>query len=412
MKPRLRSIQEVEQELNIRPGGGSAKAAAAAAWEFRGTRSVSQWARRALGGSRTRRGFSKGFSSTAGPRQQRVIVKASYTRHLVEKVVGVLRAHVAYLGRDAASLDGQKGRFYDAAGEDVDTKQKVQEWQNDARHFRFIVSPEQGHEINQKEGGLTGYTRELMARVERDLKTPLQWVAINHYNTDDLHTHLLVRGRRTDGKELRIDRRYIQQGMAQAAREIATAWVGERTEQQMKRAADKELPAERYTALDAFIEQHVNADRKLKLKASTTPHSRDQRRRVAARLQQLETMALATRDRHGRWTVDAEIKPKLQHLARRNDILKNLYASLGPRSAYVASYRGDRDLVGTVAGSGTHDELSGRQCLLVRDASQQLHYVRVANGETLSALEKATIVRVSGACLAHLFIELRVSHLP
>lgn len=32
----------------------------------------------------------------------------------------------------------------------MDAKQRVQEWQNDARRFRFIISPEQSHEINKK----------------------------------------------------------------------------------------------------------------------------------------------------------------------------------------------------------------------------------------------------------------------
>jgi type IV secretory pathway VirD2 relaxase len=37
--------------------------------------------------------------------------------------------------------------------------------------------------------------------MERDLGTPLQWVAIDHYNTDNPHVHLLVRGRDTTGRD-------------------------------------------------------------------------------------------------------------------------------------------------------------------------------------------------------------------
>ena len=85
----------------------------------------------------------------------------------------------------------------------------MQEWQDDARHFRFIVSPEQGHDINNRAGGLTAYTRMVMQRVEKDLGTKLQWIAVDHYNTDDLHTHLLVRGG-AGRHDLRIDRDYLQ----------------------------------------------------------------------------------------------------------------------------------------------------------------------------------------------------------
>ena len=396
MKARFNTLREVEQELNIRLSGPPAKPSnTGASWEFRGMRSLKQWMRRSPRGDRGRN-TSATSSFSGNPRQQRVIVKASYTAHHADKVAGVLRAHVKYLGRDAASLDGREGRFYDATEEGIDAKQRVRDWQNDPRHFRFIISPEHGHEINEKGGGLTAYTRELMQRVEKDLGTKLEWIAINHHNTDDLHTHLLVRGGRADGKDLRIDREYIQHGMRQAAQEIATAWLGERSDRQVTQAIQKELKADRYTALDAFAERHVDSDRRLKFKTRGTAAGRELRRRVAARLQHLESMGLASRDRYGRWTVDAELKPKLQSLAQRNDIIKNLYASLGPRSALVASYRGERELVGMVAGRGTHDELRDRRYLLVRDAKNQLHYVRVANAEALAVLEEGSLVRVAG----------------
>ena len=368
MKSRINTIRDVERELNIRLGKGSAKACEASAyWEFRGVRSLHRWIcgvnRRATPRASSRRG------SCFDSRLQRVIVKASYTAHHPDKIAGVLRAHVKYLGRDSASLDGREGRFYDAAEEGIDARQRLQQWQSDARHFRFIISPEQGHELNEKEGGLTAYTRELMARMEKDLGTRLQWVAINHHNTDDLHAHLLVRGRRQDGKELRIDRAYIRHGMRQAAQEIATAWLGERTDQQLKLAAQKELKADRYTGLDAVIERYVQANGRLQLKMPTTPAGRDMRRRVGTRLQYLELLGLACRDRHGRWGVDGELKSKLHAFSQRNDIIKNLYATLGPRSAFVVSYRGEKELVGVVAGRGTHDELRDRRYLLVRGAT-------------------------------------------
>lgn len=412
MKSHLNTLREIEEELNIRLHGPAAQpTAGAGSWEFRGARSLQRWMRGARRrGSGNQQG-STGRNVSADPRQQRVIVKASYTTHHTEKVAGVLRAHVKYLGRDAASLDGREGRFYDAAEEGIDAKQRVQDWQNDARHFRFIVSPEQGHELNEKNGGLTAYTRELMQRVEKDLGTRLEWIAINHFNTDDLHTHLLVRGRRENGKELRIDRQYIQQGMCQAARQIATACLGERTEQQMKRAADKELKADRYTALDAFIERHLTEHRRLHLKVHSTTAGREQRRRVAARLQYLESMGLASRDQHGRWTVDGELKPKLQALSQRNDIIKNLYAALGPRSASVVTYRGEEELIGTVAGRGTHDELRDRRYLLVRDSQDRLHYVRVANAEALAALEQGAIVSVAGTDPQRLRTDARIAEI-
>jgi type IV secretory pathway VirD2 relaxase len=41
---------------------------------------------------------------------------------------------------------------------------------------------------------LRAFTRELMADAERDLGTRLNWVAVDHWNTDNPHIHVLVRG--------------------------------------------------------------------------------------------------------------------------------------------------------------------------------------------------------------------------
>ncbi len=43
-----------------------------------------------------------------------------------------------------------------------------------------------------------------MGRMEADLGTGLDWVAVNHWNTDNPHTHIVVRGRDDTGKDLII----------------------------------------------------------------------------------------------------------------------------------------------------------------------------------------------------------------
>jgi type IV secretory pathway VirD2 relaxase len=56
---------------------------------------------------------------------------------------------------------------------------------------------------------LRAFTRELMGDLERDLGTRLDWVAVDHWNTDNPHVHVLIRGRADDGKDLVISRDYI-----------------------------------------------------------------------------------------------------------------------------------------------------------------------------------------------------------
>lgn len=53
-----------------------------------------------------------------------------------------------------------------------------------------------------------------MAQAERDLGTELDWIAVDHWNTDNPHIHVLVRGKADDGKDLVISRDYISRGFA------------------------------------------------------------------------------------------------------------------------------------------------------------------------------------------------------
>lgn len=327
-----------------------------------------------------------------------MIVKASFTVHKTGRGRGALGAHVRYLGRDSASLDGQPGRFYDAEREAIDARAAVREWEQDRHHFRLIVSPERADMLDRQPDGLTGYVREWMARVERDLGTRLEWAAVNHHNTDDLHAHVLIRGKRDDGNDLVIPRQYLSHGLREAAQEIATRLLGPRTAEQVRDATEKEVSAERYTPLDVAIERRLEGDRRLRLRDYSKTDDAEYRRRVAARLQHLERLGLATRDRHGRWTLPADLKPRLRQLSERGDVIKKLHATHGRAAAAVDLYRGDRELIGHVVATGTHDELRGSQYVLVRAAAdQQLHYVRVANIAALRGLEAGSVVSVRGA---------------
>ena len=390
MTSRITTMREVEDELKIRTGRRR-RQSAGAHWEFKGRiGSVTQWMYRVGRRSVSRR------AGAAGPQQQRVVIKASYTVPRSGEARGVLRAHQTYLARDSASLDGKTGRFYDATEEDVDARTRVRQWEEDRHHFRFIISPERADQIERQSDGLRGYMRELLAQAERDLGTKLDWLAINHHNTDDLHAHVLVRGKRRDGTDLVIPSPYIKHGMRQAAQEIATRWIGPRTAEQVRESIQKELSAQRYTSLDAVIERHVDGERRLRLSGKGELAKDRLRRRVAARLQHLERLGLASRDRLGRWTVDAELKPKLRDLAKRNDIIKSLYARLGPRSGAVAFYDG-KELTGRVVSMGSHDEVRDRRFLAIEDAHGRVLYVRPVNPHALRVLEEGSLVRLRPA---------------
>ncbi|MBC6943741.1 MAG: type VI secretion protein, partial [Xanthomonadales bacterium] len=111
-----------------------------------------------------------------------------------------LAKHLRYIERDGVGRDGEPGQAYGPQTDAADLDAFKERCADDRHHFRFILSPEDGAELED----LRTYTRHLMGRMEADLGTGLDWVAVNHWNTDNPHTHIVVRGRDDTGKDLII----------------------------------------------------------------------------------------------------------------------------------------------------------------------------------------------------------------
>lgn len=185
---------------------------------------------------------------SAPSQMRRVVIKARVVRMGPTARAALLR-HLGYVQRDGVTREGEAGRHFDRSLDEADGRAFVDRCTDDRHHFRFIVSPEDGAEL----GDLKSYTRELMGRMERDLGTRLDWIAGEHHDTGRPHLHLLVRGRREDGRDLVIPREYISHGMRERAQELATERLGPRLEQ--GRAPERRVEAARYTALDGELER-------------------------------------------------------------------------------------------------------------------------------------------------------------
>src|SRR6476659_5500137 len=93
--------------------------------------------------------------------------------------------HLTYLKRDGVTRDGADARMFDAHSDQADERGFAERCGDDRHHFRFIVSPEDAQDLTD----LRAFTRELMADAERDLGTTLDWIAVDHWNTDNPHVH-------------------------------------------------------------------------------------------------------------------------------------------------------------------------------------------------------------------------------
>jgi hypothetical protein len=124
-------------------------------------------------------------------RTRNIAVKARIVRHWARG--SPLRTHLAYLRREGVTKDGAPGRMFDTGHEDADHRAFAERCEGDRHHFRFIVSPQDAEQLSD----LKVFTRDLMAQAEQDLGPRLDWVGIDHWNTDNPHIDVIVRGKAT-----------------------------------------------------------------------------------------------------------------------------------------------------------------------------------------------------------------------
>jgi type IV secretory pathway VirD2 relaxase len=155
------------------------------------------------------RGRTASLSATRGMngRSRVAVIKARVVRHSMKRAP--LSAHIAYLRRDGVTKDSEQARMFGADCDDVDHTTFAERCDDDRHHFRFIVAPEDANELTD----IKAFTRDLMVNAERDLGTRLDWVAVDHWNTEHPHIHVIVRGRTGDDQDLVISRDFVREGM-------------------------------------------------------------------------------------------------------------------------------------------------------------------------------------------------------
>jgi type IV secretory pathway VirD2 relaxase len=117
----------------------------------------------------------------------------------------------------------------------------------DRHHFRFIVAPEDAEQLSD----LKAFTRDLMTQAERNLGTRLDWVGVDHWNTDNPRIHVIVHGKDEDGRDPVIARDYISHGMRARAAHLATLELGLRADFEIRLEAQVET--DRWTKLDRML---------------------------------------------------------------------------------------------------------------------------------------------------------------
>jgi type IV secretory pathway VirD2 relaxase len=350
-------------------------------------------------------------------RPRRVAVKVRVVK-LAGKATAVAR-HVNYLERDGVTRDGGPTRFYSTFADEADARAFVERGAEDRHQFRFIVSPEDGREF----ADLKSFTRDLMARMEQDLVTNLDWVAVDHFDTGHPHTHVLVRGVTEDGKALNIAGDYIAHGIRARASEIITRELGPQSEIEERQQLSREVEAERLTRLDRDLLSQAK-ENVVDLSRIEGPMAGDveYQQLLVGRARVLERMELASKSGPLSWTLDPAAEQTLSDMGRRGDIVRTLHQRFkldlvgdlfdrvrsGKRPIEPASERlvvheparvrapvpeqPSGPVIGKVVGRGAADENHERRYLVVDGIDARSHYLDI--GTTQQTLPTGATVRL------------------
>ncbi|WP_186097823.1 relaxase/mobilization nuclease and DUF3363 domain-containing protein [Burkholderia gladioli] len=307
-----------------------------------------------------------------------------------------LAKHLRYIERDGAGRDGEPGRAYGPQTDEADLDAFKERAADDRHHFRFIVSPEDGAELDD----LRTHTRHLVNRMEADLGTRLEWVAVDHWNTDNPHTHLIVRGRDDTGKDLIIAGDYIAHGLRQRAAELATEWLGPRTELEIQQTLQREVEQERWTSLDRSLQREAGEDGRVQIEHFNEPRLQRQRLLLIGRLQRLQRLGLADETQPGSWAVHADAEKTLRALGERGDIIRTMQRAMSGQPRELAVFEpGEvgRTIVGRVAAKGLADELHDCGYLVIDGVDGKAHYVALNARDELANYPTGALVEVRGS---------------
>jgi hypothetical protein len=289
-------------------------------------------------------------------------------------------AHLAYLERDGVEQDGSAGTLYDAKG--ARSRQDFEEELPGEKHqFRIVISPEDAQDLD-----LQAYVRTYMRRVETDLGQKLRWAAVNHYNTDNPHAHVVIRGVDSNGAEVRMDRDYVSHGLRNRAAELATQELGPRPERNRRDQLKRETGLEQYTSLDRVLERRVaNGIVQPPARGGGDPHFESA---LKKRLEVLKTLGLATVDKRGAWQLRPHLRTELQQLQRRAEAMRAIdrvmvvtseRCRVIDREEPSTSHRNelDRGVQGVLRWKGLDEQ--GQFCVVIEATGGEAYHLPISN---------------------------------
>ena len=310
------------------------------------------------------------------------IVKNKPWHDSAQKVLAVSE-HIKYLIRNEVGLDGNQAKFFDSESDNVDGKKFASSIAQDRHYFRFIVSPEDGAQVD-----LITHAKGLVKKMEQDLGLKLNWLGVVHQNTDNSHIHLVIKGTENNGNDLIIKPDYITHGIRFRSSDLLTLELGPRSELSIIKARKRALLQDRAIAIDYKIvklaREHNGKFTPLAFQAEV--------KAASIRIKHLQKLNLVTQPNNwpkNFYQIDSRLIEKLKDLEAHYDIYKKI-ARCGLKEA--RQYTQNSSMIGRVINKGLQDELASDYYVVIDGVDGHKWYVDLSKYKNVEQLEVGQLV--------------------
>jgi hypothetical protein len=219
-------------------------------------------------------------------------------------------------------------------------------------------------------------------------------IAVDHWDTDNPHTHVVLRGKDEWGKNLIIARPYLTDGMRLRACELSTRWLGPRTEMEILDSLKRDVSQEAWTGLDRQL-QALGRDGIINLaRPNADVEALQHRNLLIGRLQVLSDVGLAREQESGISELASRAEATLRELGARGDIIRTMHRALRGQRRELALFGVGSEaipIVGRILATGYVDELEERAYVIVDGIDGRAHHVSLGQAD-LSELPVGGIV--------------------
>lgn len=162
---------------------------------------------------------------------------------------GYLQAHLNYITQDHKSGNIYGHEDFENVEEFI--KEFSKPLDNEKIFFKVILSPEyKGAELEQ-------HARQIIDYMEVVQKQKFIWIASDHKDTDEPHSHIIIRGVDKQGDPVRLNQELIRNGIRNESKSIIKHRYGEMNTYEFLEKVNKQVNRNNVSRIDRAIDYKI-----------------------------------------------------------------------------------------------------------------------------------------------------------